>query len=407
MFQKLIRSEAALRRHREAPFAAERERYLQHCADLGATYATLRQKGTELLWIARLLDKNAPQGVGAEQLDEVVRRRTSVHRGRTTAQRVINIARPWLRFLGWWREQPIEVPFQELLNRYITWMRDERGFTTESVRQLQCHAKMFLQWYATTNRQLSDLRPVDIDHYFASEGVQRWSRISTRNVASALRMFFRYAEKQGVCDGRLANTIRSPRVYALESLPFAPSWSDVQKILAVTLTAARHDVRDRAILMLLAIYGMRSGEVASLRLDQLDWQQRKIRLFRLKRRQPQTYPLIPSVAEALARYIDTVRPRTSHQQVFIGLNAPQRPLTHGAIYRAVSKRFRALDIQVPHRGPHALRHACAARLVANGLTLKEIGDHLGHRSTSATRIYAKVDLAGLREVGDFDLGDLQ
>src|SRR5215472_13663678 len=108
MFQKLIRSEAALRRHSEAPFAAERERYLQHCADLGATYATLRQKGTELLWIARLLDKNAPQGVSAEQLEEVVRRRTSVHKGRTTAQRVINIARPWLRFLGWWREQPIE-----------------------------------------------------------------------------------------------------------------------------------------------------------------------------------------------------------------------------------------------------------------------------------------------------------
>src|SRR5262249_51830857 len=110
-------------------------------------------------------------------------------------------ARPWLRFLGWWREQPIEVPFQGLLNRYITWMRDERGFTTESVRQLQCQAKMFLQWYAKNRRQLSDLRPADIDHYFASEGVQRWSRISTRNVASALRMFFRYAAKRGFATG--------------------------------------------------------------------------------------------------------------------------------------------------------------------------------------------------------------
>jgi site-specific recombinase XerD len=54
-----------------------------------------------------------------------------------------------------------------------------------------------------------------------------------------------------------------------------------------------------------------------------------------------------------------------------------------------------------------LRHACAARLVADGLTLKEIGDHLGHRSSSSTRIYAKVDIRSLREVGDFDLGDLQ
>jgi integrase/recombinase XerD len=167
-------------------------------------------------------------------------------------------------------------------------MRDERGFTTESIRQLRCQAKMFVQWYATNSRQLSDLRPADIDHYFASEGVQRWSRISTRNVASALRMFFRYAAKQGVCDTRLANTIRSPRVYALKSLPFAPNWSDVQKILSVTLTAARHDVRDRAILMLLAIYGMRCC--------QSNWSSRK----------EATSP----------ERIDTVRPRTSHQQIF-------------------------------------------------------------------------------------------
>jgi integrase/recombinase XerD len=353
------------------------------------------------------LHKNAPQGVSAEQLDKVIRRRTSVHNGRTTAQRVINIGRPWLRFLGWWRVQAVEVPFEALLDRYVTWMRDERGFTAESVRRLQGHAKMFLQWYAITYRRLSDMRPANIDHYFVSEGAQRWSRISARNVASALRMFVRYAANQGFCDLRLANTIYRPRVYEQESLPFAPSWSDVQRLLADTSTDVRRDVRDRAILMLLAIYGMRSGEVASLRLDQLGWGHRTIRLFRLKRRQPQTYPLVPPVAEALARYIDTVRPRTSHQQVFIGLNAPQRPLTRAAIYYTVSRRFLALDIRVPHRGPHALRHACAARLVADGRTLKEIGDHLGHRSTSATRTYAKVDLVALREVGDFDLGDLQ
>ena len=127
----------------------------------------------------------------------------------------------------------------------------------------------------------------------------------------------------------------------------------------------------------------------------------------MKRRQAQVYPLLPSVAEALARYIDTVRPQTSHQEVFIRLQAPRRPLTPASIYDVVSHRFLALGIQGAHQGPHALRHACAARLVADGLTLKEIGDHLGHRSTSATRTYAKVNMTSLREVGDFDLGDLQ
>lgn len=87
--------------------------------------------------------------------------------------------------------------------------------------------------------------------------------------------------------------------------------------------------------MLLSIYGMRATEVATLRLDQVDWQQRVIRIFRLKRRQPQVYPLLPSVAEALARYIDIVRPSTQHPEVFIGLHSPQRPLTRAAIYKIV------------------------------------------------------------------------
>jgi site-specific recombinase XerD len=72
----------------------------------------------------------------------------------------------------------------------------------------------------------------------------------------------------------------------------------------------------------------------------------------------------------------------------------------------VSTRLKALNITCPRRGPHALRHACATHLVAEGLSLKQIGGHLGHRSTYATRTYAKVDLAGLRQVADIDLGDL-
>jgi integrase/recombinase XerD len=404
MFQTLLQFEATRRRHRDAPFVAERERYLQHCADLGATYVSLRIKANELLWAARLLDMNAPSGISPEQLDDIARRRTTIHKGRTAAHRVISIARPWLKFLGWWRVQPVKVSFQDLLSRYVAWMRDERGLTSETVRAWESRARVFLQWYGAFGRKFSDLRPTDVDYYFISEGAQRWCRVSSSHMATSLRVFIRYAAAQGACDPRLADTIRGPRIYEQESLPFAPSWSEVQRVLADTLTDAPEDVRDRAILMLLAIYGLRRGEVASLRIDQLDWHHRIIKVFRLKRRQLQIYPLVASVAEALARYIDTVRPRTLHQQIFIGLHSPQRPLTPNGIHDVVIRRFRPLGIQV---GPHALRHACAARLVAGGLTLKEIGDHLGHRSTSTTRIYAKVDLLALREVGDFDLGDVQ
>jgi len=210
-----------------------------------------------------------------------------------------------------------------------------------------------------------------------------------------------------MCIDHLSAAICRPRLYQQESLPYAPDWSDVQRMLVDVDTDKPRDIRDRAILLLLAIYGMRSGEVAALRLDQIDWSGRTLRLFRLKRRQPQIYPLVQSVAEGLARYIDTVRPSSSCPEVFLCMQAPRRPMRAGSIYGVANRRFIALGLEAAHQGGHALRHACATRLLAAGLSLKEIGDHLGHRSTSATSTYAKVNMAALREVGAFDLGDLQ
>jgi integrase/recombinase XerD len=301
MFQTLLSSTKALRRHLDAPLAVERERYLQHCFDLGGARAALRVKSNELLWAARLLGADASRGVDAEQLQKIVARRTALHKGRTTERRFIEITRPWLKFLGWWREPTVVLAFQAELDQYCRWMSDERGFSAMTLLDWRGRVRIFLQWCNASARELARLQPRDIDQYFIEAGTERWSRISVSNTAAALRIFLRYAGSQRWCDPRLAPTIRSPRIYKQESLPFAPSWADVQRILAGSLTDKPRDVRDRAILMLLSIYGMRASEVASLRLDQLDWPHRVIRVFRLKRRQPQAYPLLPTVAEALAR----------------------------------------------------------------------------------------------------------
>lgn len=222
-----------------------------------------------------------------------------------------------------------------------------------------------------------------------------------------LRVFLRHAASTGACSAVLASSIQGSRRYALESLPYALSWDDVRRVIATASSDTEGDIRDRAILLLLAVYGLRRSEVASLRLDQIDQVAGLLHIWRLKRRQPQVYPLVPSVAEALRRYIDDARPNVPYAEVFIRTKAPRIPILATAIYNIVSRRLRALDIHAAHLGPHALRHSCAAKLLADGLTLKEIGDHLGHRSTSATMTYTKVDLKSLRQVGDFDLGGLQ
>jgi len=407
MGQMLCSSHAADLRRDNAPFADERDRYLRDCAEHGARSAVLKIKRNELLWIARHLDPQARHGVGMEALLKIAHERQNLHGAATAARRVVDIGRPWLRFLGWWREPTVVFKYQGQLDHYIAWMRDDRGFTPSTLEQLGRIAGRFLQWCEQTNRQLADLQAGDIDNYFVTQGMGRWSRVSVASKASAVRGFLRYAATQGMCAGRLAASICRPRIYQQESLPYAPDWSDVQRMLADADTDNPRDIRDRAILMLLAVYGMRSGEVAALRLDQIDWVGRTLRLFRLKRRQPQIYPLLSSVAEALARYIDTVRPPSSCPEVFLCMQAPRRSLKAGSIYDVANRRFVALGIEAAHRGGHALRHACATRLLANGLTLKEIGDHLGHRSTSATSTYTKVNMVSLREVGAFDLGDLQ
>jgi site-specific recombinase XerD len=407
MFEQLFSSNSTCRRHREAPFYIERERYLRYCAEHGGTRATLRLKANELLWLAQHLGSCASEGVAMDDLRDMARRRQAVYQGATTVRRLIDIGRPWLKFLGWWRTPVAEFRFQRELDQYVAWMRHERGLSRLTVERWRAHARTFLRWCEKTDQWLATLQPSDIDRYFVEEGARRWSRVSVCNTAVALRAFLRYAARSGVCDARLAETILRPRVYRQESVPRGPGWSDVGRILAKTETDEPRDIRNRAILMLLAIYGMRSGEVASLRLDQIDWRSRVLRLFRLKRRQAQVYPLLPSVAEALARYIDTIRPPVPYPEVFIRLQAPRRPIKASSLYDIANREFVALGIRIIHPGPHALRHACAGRLLADGLTLKEIGDHLGHRSTSATRTYAKVDMVSLREVGDFDLGDLQ
>jgi integrase/recombinase XerD len=390
----------------DAPFADERYRYLRYCAEAGATAASLIVKRNELLWIAARLGPEASEGIDIEALQRIATERQRQNGVTTAARRVVDIGRSWLRFLGWWREPAVVFQYQRQLDQYVTWMRDERGFTASTVEQWGRTIGRFLRWCDKTNRQLANLQPEDVDAYFA-QATGRWSRVSVANTASALRVFLRYAAKQGLCTDRIATSICRPRLYRQETLPYAPDWCDVQRMLADVETDKPRDIRDRAILLLLAVYGMRSGEVAALRLDQIDWAGRTLRLFRLKRRQPQIYPLLPSAAEALARYIDTVQPSSSCPEVFLCMYPPRRPLKAGSIYKVANRRFVALGIDAAHRGGHALRHACASRLLAEGLSIKEIGDHLGHRSAASTSIYAKVNIKALREVGTFDLGELQ
>jgi integrase len=175
-------------------------------------------------------------------------------------------------------------------------------------------------------------------------------------------------------------------------------------VLKLTEDNQTVDIRDHALLLLLTVYGLRAGEVVRLRLNDFDWEQELLTVRRSKSGRSQIYPLSRVVGAALIRYLREARPPASLREVFVTRHPPFRPMDRGTLYLIVARRLRAVNPSLSHYGPHALRHACATHLLEQGLSLKEIGDHLGHRHPDTTRIYAKVDLTRLRQVADFDLG---
>ena len=291
--------------------------------------------------------------------------------------------------------------FEFWLADFETYMTNERGLAAATKRGRRSVLGRFLRTLKSGDSPVLTIREVDAFLQSLGESGEH-SRASLQMVAGCLRAFCRYAATRGWCDSSLVDAIRSPRVYSLDAVPIGPSREDVKRLLALTEGNKPSDIRSRAILMLLAVYGLRASEVKHLRLDDFDWEKELLSVSCSKTRRQRIFPISRPVGDAVLHYVRRARPRTQHREVFLTFDG--RPLND--IYSMVSRRLRQVASSIPHHGPHALRHACATHLLAQGCSLKQIGDQLGHQDTDSTRIYAKVDIIGLRKVADIDLGGL-
>jgi integrase len=155
--------------------------------------------------------------------------------------------------------------------------------------------------------------------------------------------------------------------------------------------------RDYAILLLAARLGMRAGDIRTLRLDSLRWDDERIEYTQGKTGRKTTLPLTEEVGTALIDYLLHGRPHSVHREVFLRAKAPYRPLSP-AMDRIIKGRCRDAKVKLPpgHAGMHSLRHTLAQRLLSNETPLETIAGILGHTSLNATRVYAKVNLKQLR-----------
>ena len=410
MFEELIKKPITLERHRNAPFAKEREAFLAHCAQEGYSQLMLQTIAREMFWAAHNLKVNSAARISFNQIEEASKKgRYGGEELKTEACRklFIRVTKRWLRFLDRLQEpSPKAIPFEGVINEFALWMEDERGLASSTIEVWSRHVRIFLCWYAVRKRSISAIDILDVDSYLKASSRKGWSRVTVANNMSALKTFFWFGGMQGLCSRSIADLIESPRIFTHESLPRGPAWDDVKRLFASMETDNPFDIRDRAILMLFAVYGFRASEVSNLQFENIDWDHDRIQVQRVKRRRPQMYPLAPTVGNAIAKYLKDIRPQSSRKEVFLSLLAPFRPMYRSGLYHVTKTHMLKIGINSPHYGPHSLRHACAGHLICEGFSLKEIGDHLGHRTSSATRVYAKVNLPGLRKVSKFDLGGL-
>jgi site-specific recombinase XerD len=410
MFATLFTYPAILARHRTAPCAESREQFLMHYAEQGYLHSMLQKIAWILLVLSQDVDLCRSKRVTRQQIEfsvdhraRLIQRHQGIGHAPSSRQMFIHYAEAWFHFRGCLVEpQAVPRPFFAYLDEFVRYMRDERGLSPVTIATRYQQVTNFLEAIWRPGIALSAISVKDVDTYLAHQGNQGWSRASLHTLASTLRSFFRYAEGQKWCSA-IAAAIEAPRLFAQEGVPLGPTWEEVQQLIASTVGDRAVDIRDHAILLLLAVYGLRRGEVARLRLDDVDWEGEILHVVRAKQRCTQHYPLVASVGNAILRYLKETRPRCAHRELFMTLHAPVRPLLPASITPIVHSRLAALGVSIPRRGAHCLRHACARHLLAGGFSFKQIGDQLGHRSASATLHYAKVDLDGLRQVAELDL----
>ncbi len=414
MFERLYVRPIVRAHHTASPLAEERTAYLRHLEDQGASKRRLCDVAGYLLVITERLNlANRPSE--SISVDEIKQQATIWAKrvggnspGHSSRENFHLQARRWLSFLDRLLPlapiQRVVKPFAEQIKEFATYLSTEKGLAPATVRS-RCRDMHRLLAQLTTPDSLSDITIGKIDELLL--GMVKGggcSRITAQSYAGCLRSFFRYAEMRAWCHKGLAAAIAAPRVYSQTLVPAGPSWDEVRQLIMETSGDRPQDIRDRAIIMLLAVYGLRTGDLINLRLEDIDWDHETLLVRSPKNRRTRKYPLARPVGDAVLRYLQQVRPRSRHRELFLTHLPPIRPFTR--VNEVVATRMRRMGLSIPRPGPHALRHACATHLLGQGLSLKEIGDYLGHKKPDATRIYAKVDFTGLRQVADFDLGGL-
>ena len=278
-------------------------------------------------------------------------------------------------------------------------MEDNRGLAAKTVRAHRDTTRQFLIYLA--DQQASPLLAeltVSVIEDFIMIASKRNNRASLQHIVAHLRGFLRFLALTGEVSMALSERIDTPRCYRQEQLPRALPWELVNDFLQTIDQSTPMGLRDYAMFFLMATYGLRSCDLISLMLDDIDWEHGKFWIRQQKTGHPLVLPLTDTAAEVIIHYLRVGRPRLPYRQLFLRVKAPNGPLGRTAVTDAFQAWTKRSGLPIPFQGAHCLRHAYAAHLLRQGTALKAIGDVLGHRTSESTCVYLRLAIDDLRDV---------
>jgi len=286
----------------------------------------------------------------------------------------------------------------EELRRYDEHLRDVRGLAAGTRKtRLRIIGWLLEGKFKRREIVMARMQPDDIRHFLARRLAKQQSASYTSQHSTALRSYLRYRATCGDQVGKLAAVIANPVHWRLATLPRALNVEDADRLLDAAAAARKMPKRTYAVVRLALDLGLRSGEIAHLNLNDIDWQAGTLMLRGTKSLRQDVLPLPEETGKALADYLQHERPAIPHPAVFVRLVSGRNlPITSWAIQKVIKRTCRR--IALPDVSAHALRHTVACRLVERGSSLKEVADLLRHRSLNSTLIYAKIDTPKLAAV---------
>jgi site-specific recombinase XerD len=286
---------------------------------------------------------------------------------------------------------------EKLSDEYAHYLREVRGFAIQSIAHHRRISRAFLDHLDRRGVPLRTLQAKDIEVFVIAVG-KRLCRGSLQHEIAALRGLLRFLALDGRIPPGLDKQIDTPRLYRLEQLPRALPWPTVIELLKSLNLTSDIALRDYAMFLLIATYGLRASEVVELTLDDVAWRKGILRIHQRKTGSPLELPLTNEVATALTKHLKRSAPPPPYRRIFLRKRAPIGVLKPTAVTEAFQALVRHSNLDIPFQGPHCLRHSLAVHLLKNGTPLKTIGYILGHRTAESTSMYLRLATGDLRGV---------